>query len=251
MLFVQLKYLVATNCWITCYICNLVLWRTILRKKNNTFTSVAPLQSGNYTIIIHGVVYYNTIVISAQSNYTFFADSAQQLLSVLGKLFRASVDSECLSLEASTSLNMMWIPVMQLMQQWRMHDTNQRTVCEGESATLCSVRSPHCVVAPLKELHCVWHSDCRGMWYYIVHKIRSHSTQYNNKWPVHYHQLYQSSPADLKWHATPCWEHLWAWIHQRPIEIQSTWSTDGNHAFCFAVDSASLSADIMRPDKRK
>lgn len=75
--------------------------------KNNTFTSVAPLQSGDYTIILHGVVYYNTIVISAQSNYTFFADSAQPLLSVLGKLFRASVDSECLSLEASTSLNMM------------------------------------------------------------------------------------------------------------------------------------------------
>lgn len=99
------------------------------------------------------------------------------------------------------------------------------------------VRSPHCVSAPLKQLHCVWHSDCRWMRCYIAHKIRSHSTQYNNQWPVHYRQLYQSSPAYLKWHATPCWEHLWAWIHQRPIEIQSTWSTDGNHAFCFAVEN--------------
>lgn len=135
-------------------------------QKNNTFTSVAPLQSGDYTIILHGVVYYNTIVISAQSNYTFFADSAQQLLSVLGKLFRASVDSECLSLEASTSLNMMWIPVMQ-------HNDECTTQTDGQSVRVrvlrsVSVRSPHCVVAPLKQLHCVWHSDCRGMWSYCT-----------------------------------------------------------------------------------
>lgn len=78
---------------------------------------------------------------------------------------------------------------------------------------------------------------CRRMWFYIVQVIRSHSTQHNNQWPVHYHQLYQSSPTDLKWHAAPCWEHLWGWIHQGPFEIQSAWGTNGNRAFRFSEEN--------------
>lgn len=75
------------------------------------------------------------------------------------------------------------------------------------------------------------------MWIYIVRLIWSHYTQHNNQWPVHYHQLHQSAPADLKWHVAPCWEYLWGWIHQGPFEIQSALSTNGNRSFCLSVEN--------------
>lgn len=95
----------------------------------------------------------------------------------------------------------------------------------------------HCCVACFSMCILCTCPHCRRMWFYIVQVIRSHSTQHNNQWPVHYHQLYQSSPADLKWHAAPCWEHAWGWIHQGPFEIQSAWSTNGNRAFRFSAEN--------------